>query len=289
VPGRPKKPSIAVRAKRASCIRQAKRKTAPRLPAVKKRLDPLNGESKTPTTRASAPANGHRAAALPPANGQAAPRRSELVKKNGKPVNGNTIPGPGGDLSAEAPAAIETGGQISKLVQQDRDLVDECLTGAPGAWSRMYARFQGTLLASIRAFLGRAAQDFHLIDEISARVWYALVRNDFELLAKFDAARNCRFSTFLSVLAKTETRLLLRSERRRKLRELVASRPEIESPEDSVLTDGEFVATLSPAERMFFNDVLLSKYAPEAEAKYTQENLWQLRHRVRRKLEQFLE
>jgi hypothetical protein len=153
----------------------------------------------------------------------------------------------------------------------------------------MYARFQGTLLASIRAFLGRSGQDFHLIDEISARVWYALIRNDFELLAKFDEARNCRFSTFLSVLAKTETRLLLRSERRRKLRELVASRPEVESPEDNVLMDDEFVATLSPAEQVFFNEVLLSKYAPETEAQYTLENLWQLRHRVRRKLEQFLE
>ncbi len=260
------------------------------MPAAKKSLANLNGKSKTPIARpSSANANGKLAPALPLANGRAAGLGNQLVKKNGKPVNGNTIPGPGGKLPAESAASGETANQISKLVRQDRELVEECLTGEPGAWSRMYGRFQGTLLASIRAFLGKAAQDFHLIDEISARVWYALVRNDFELLAKFDAARNCRFSTFLSVLAKTETRLLLRSERRRKLRELVASRPEVETPEDSLLTDGEFVATLSPAERMFFTEVLLSQYAPEAEAKYTQENLWQLRHRVRRKLEQFLE
>jgi len=176
-----------------------------------------------------------------------------------------------------------------RLVQQDRALVDRCMTGDPAAWSEMYSRFQETLLASIRAFLGRTVHDFHLVDEVSARVWYALVRNDFELMNRFDTARGCRFSTFLSVLAKTETRLLLRSERRRKLRELVASKPEVASPQDNVLEDEEFLATLSPAERLFFDEVLLSTYGPQNEAQYTQHNLWQLRHRVRRKLEQFLE
>ena len=137
--------------------------------------------------------------------------------------------------------------------------------------------------------MGRTVHDFHLVDEISARVWYALVRNDFELMNRFDAARGCRFSTFLSVLAKTETRLLLRSERRRKVRELVASKPEIANQQDNVLEDDEFLATLSPAERLFFDEVLLSTYGLKNETQYTQHNLWQLRHRVRRKLEQFLE
>lgn len=193
-------------------------------------------------------------------------------------------PAAGGELSHAdlSPAAM-------RLVKDDRKLVDRCMTGDATAWSVMYGRFQSTLLASIRAFLGRAGQDFHLIDEISARVWYALVRNDFELMDKFDPARGCRFSTFLSVLAKTETRLLLRSERRRKVRELVASKPEIERSEDSVLNDSEFLATLSPAELAFFNDVLVSAFGLNNEAQYTQENMWQLRHRVRRKLEQFLE
>jgi len=174
-------------------------------------------------------------------------------------------------------------------VLQDRALVDRCLTGDPVAWSQMYNRFQGTLLASIRAFLGKAGRDFHLIDEVSARVWYALVRDDFHLLAKFDAERNCRFSTFLSVLAKSETRELLRSERRRRIRELVASRPEMDAAEKSVLSDDEFVATLSSAERVFYSEVLLSTTGTAQEDQYTQNNLWQLRHRVRRKLEQFLD
>lgn len=177
------------------------------------------------------------------------------------------------------------------LVAQDRLLVDHCLSGDATAWSQLYDRFHASLLASIRAFLGRAGQDAHLVDEISARVWYALVRNEFELLAKFDPARGCRLSTFLSVLGKSEARLLLRSERRRKTRECVASRPEIEHPDGlgAGLADDEFLATLSPRERAFYLDILVSTGDPSGDLAYSRQNQWQLRHRVRKKLEQFLE
>jgi len=209
--------------------------------------------------------------------------------RNGKPVNSNTVNGEKAEPLAADGVDPQLSGKISRFVKQDRALVDRCLAGDPVAWSQMYGRFQGTLLASIRAFLGKATRDFHLIDEVSARVWYALVRDDFELLAKFDPARNCRFSTFLSVVAKSETRQLLRSERRRKVRELVASRPELDASDKSVLSDDEFIATLSSAERVFYSEVLLSTAGTAREAQYSQNNLWQLRHRVRRKLEQFLD
>ena len=178
------------------------------------------------------------------------------------------------------------------LVAQDRVLVDRCVQGEPAAWSHMYERFHGSLLASIRAFLGKAGQDMHLVDEVSARVWYSLVRNQFELLAKFDPGRGCRLSTFLSVLGKSEARLLLRSERRRKTRECVASRSEVEESEaecGAVLSDDDFLATLSPRERAFYLEILVATCASPPDADYTQQNQWQLRHRVRKKLEQFLE
>ena len=155
----------------------------------------------------------------------------------------------------------------------------------------MYDRFHSSLLTSIRAFLGRAGHDTHLVEEISARVWYSLVRNDFELLARFDPARGCRLSTFLSVLGKSEARLLLRSERRRKTRECIASRPEIEQGDATcggTLADDDFLATLSPRERAFYFDILVASRAVD-ESTYSRQNQWQLRHRVRKKLEQFLE
>ena len=183
--------------------------------------------------------------------------------------------------------------QPSEQVLADRRLVDSCLAGEPGAWSLLYRRFHDTLVASIRSFLGRSASDSSLVDEIAARVWYALVRNDFELLSRFDVSRGCRLSTFLSVLAKTEARLLLRSERRRRVREQAVSRNESALKNDGAatetLSEEEFMATLSPAERAFYEDVLKATAVdPQSASRYSQQNTWQLRHRVRKKLERFL-
>jgi RNA polymerase sigma-70 factor, ECF subfamily len=189
------------------------------------------------------------------------------------------------------PAVYSTKAVISRFVLQDRELVDRCLANEPTAWSQMYDRFHGPLLASIRAFLGKTSNDVHLIDEVSARVWYSLVRNDCDLLAKFDVQRGCRLSTFLSVLAKTEARLLLRSERRRKSREQVASKPEIADFDDdgiAVLSDEEFIETLSPAERAFYFEVLIPFGDMRRESQYSRQNNWQLRHRIRKKLQQYL-
>jgi len=180
----------------------------------------------------------------------------------------------------------------SEQVLADRRLVDECLSGAPRAWSALYHHCHDGLLGSIRAFLGRNSSDSSLVDEIAARVWYALVRHDFQLLARFDVSRGCRLSTFLSVLAKTEARLLLRSERRRRIREHAVSRQEsgrlAASDSTETVTEEEFVATLSPAERCFYKDVLKASYEASVADNYSPQNTWQLRHRVRKKLERFL-
>jgi hypothetical protein len=181
----------------------------------------------------------------------------------------------------------------SEQVIADRRLVDACLAGESGAWSLLYRRFHDGLVASIRSFLGRSSSDTSLVDEIAARVWYALVRNDFELLSRFDVRRGCRLSTFLSVLAKTEARLLLRSERRRRVREQAVSRSESAAKNSDQSTESlseeEFAATLSPAEKAFYEDVLkASSLDANSASRYSQQNTWQLRHRVRKKLEKFI-
>lgn len=179
-------------------------------------------------------------------------------------------------------------------VVADRQLVERCLAGEVQAWSQLYHHAHDSLLNSIRRFLGRAGQDTDLTEEIAARVWYSLVKDGFELLAKFDVSRGCRLSTFLSILAKSETRGLMRTERRRKSREQVASRPEAHlthlGQQVDVLSDEEFLAILSPAERTFYCDVLIAdpSRGEMFQQKYSTENLWQLRHRIRKKLEQFL-
>ena len=180
----------------------------------------------------------------------------------------------------------------SEHVIADRALIDPCLSGQPHAWSALYRHCHDGLLGSIRAFLGRNASDASLVDEIAARVWYALIRDDFELLARFDVNRGCRLSTFLSVLARTEARLLLRSERRRRIREHAVSRQEsgrsAASHAAETISEQEFVATLSPAERGFYDEVLKACCDTSEAVNYTPQNTWQLRHRVRKKLERFL-
>ncbi|MEX2176837.1 MAG: hypothetical protein WD872_20895 [Pirellulaceae bacterium] len=182
--------------------------------------------------------------------------------------------------------------QPASSVLADRALVDRCLACETGAWSMLYQSSHEGLLSSIRSFMGRGNADATLVDEIAARVWYALVRNNFDLLSRFDVGRGCRLSTFLTVLAKTEARLLLRSERRRRVREQAVSRSEIAAGATDLamqnLSEEEFVATLSPTERVFYEDVLKAAVENDAQPKYSQQNTWQLRHRVRKKLERFL-
>ena len=57
-------------------------------------------------------------------------------------------------------------------------------------------------------------------------------------------------------------------------------------------SDEEFLAILSPAERTFYLDILMPDSAAadsrQPQHNYSAENQWQLRHRVRKKLERFL-
>lgn len=191
------------------------------------------------------------------------------------------------DVTARGRPSVDT------AIVADRQLVDRCIAGDVAAWSLLYQQTHDALLATIRSFLGRAGQDRNLVEEIAARVWYAVVKDDFALLGRFDVRRGCRLTTFLSVLAKSETRMLFRSERRRKSREQLVSRSELEGSgtrPGALISDEEFVATLSPAERTFYVDVLVAPAERRqlAEQGYSSENMWQLNYRVRKKLERFI-
>lgn len=214
---------------------------------------------------------------------------SAAAPQNGSAKSGANIQGASGRPPKE-PAVLRPG-------MSERQVIERCLQGDATAWSIIYQRFHDPLVSSVRAFLGKAGNDRDLVEEICARVWYALVRNNFELLARFDVERGVQLTTFLALLAKTQARLLLRSERRRRAREQVASRPEAHPPEAiswNVLADHDFLTTLSPAERAFLRNVLVADVVQQAQPPaqggehYSRQYAWQLRHRVRRKLEFFL-
>lgn len=205
----------------------------------------------------------------------------------------NSVVSTNGDAHFHAPPDPCGRSQISANVREDRELVEDCLAQKPTAWSRAYQLCHQPLLVAIRLFLGEAAADANLVDEIAARVWYALVRNEGELLSRFDVARGCRLTTFLSILAKSEARQYLRAESRRRVRERTASRPEVEAHSRCLSTpfasEEDFLRTLTSSERDYYKNVLISSSDAELGREYSRHNGWQLRHRVKKKLDQFLE
>ncbi|MFZ5830725.1 MAG: hypothetical protein ACOY3P_11590 [Planctomycetota bacterium] len=168
-----------------------------------------------------------------------------------------------------------------------------CLSGDERAWEGLYHQFHPGLVETIRFLLGGGEAEFQLIDEISARVWYALVQEDSRLLASFDARRNCRFELFLKGLARIEVLRYLRAEKRRNSHELAGGMRAIQGRDGSdwqawSLLD-EFAATLSPSDREFLTKHLIGSDDEEAEDDFSKTSFWQRRHRIRFKLVRFLE
>jgi hypothetical protein len=190
------------------------------------------------------------------------------------------------DLAAQA--TLDPSGS-----QADRALADRCLLGDVAAWEEIYHQCHDPLCVSIKSLLGPGFHDPNLVDDIAARVWYALVKNDGELLDRFDPSRDLRLGVFLRGLARVELMQYFRAERRRLVREAEAGR----KPSGSSLNEwqigvilNEFTATLTPGERQFVDEYLLSLCQEDENAdgpKLTDANIWQRRHRIRSKLLKF--
>jgi hypothetical protein len=178
------------------------------------------------------------------------------------------------------------------FLQADRQLVDRCLAGEVAAWEEFYAQCHDPLCTAVRIMLGRFHGDPNLIDEIAARVWYALVANDGKLLAKYSPKRGARLITFMRAMAKDEICCHFRAEIRRRERELSAlcERPRRGGIDSEHTASGlrEFLSTLTPQEHDFCCEVLLAEPAPGGQASHSTANVWQLTHRLYEKLLHFL-
>ena len=186
-------------------------------------------------------------------------------------------------------------------VEEDRKLIGRCLAGDVKAWEELYCRCHPALLSSIRVLLGRGNCDQNLVDEIAARVWYALVAKDGRLLSRYDAERGCRLITFLAVIARSQAKVLFRAERRRRVREKAASRSESDRQNqgkercydtvDELLSSAamcEFIETLTPSEKGFLAASLVKATPQDEDTPPSAKSVRQLRHRVREKLRKFL-
>jgi DNA-directed RNA polymerase specialized sigma24 family protein len=179
----------------------------------------------------------------------------------------------------------------------DLHLVDRCLGGEVAAWEELYVQCHEPLCAAIRAKLRHGITDPNLVDELAARVWYAVVKNDGELLARYDPQRGGRVVTFLRAIARDEIARYFRSERRRMEREVASLRERSHNPLKEIgvpiaASFNEFVQTLTPHEQDFCESYLMSEVG-DAElalksSPYSPANIWQLTHRIYKKMQAFL-
>ena len=187
-------------------------------------------------------------------------------------------------------------GPAKPRVRADQRLVHQCLAGDDQAWERLYRRCHPRLLSAIKHLLGEDGADIHVVDDIAARVWYELLRDDAALLASYDGLREIRLDAFLAGLARIEIMRYVRSEHRRRSHEFIGGRKmlaEQRTPDwkFAPMMD-EFVSSLTPQERMFMENFLIAIPEPVGEGGsmgLSPSNVWQRRHRLRSKLKRFLQ
>jgi DNA-directed RNA polymerase specialized sigma24 family protein len=176
-------------------------------------------------------------------------------------------------------------------VDADARLVKRCIAGEVAAWEELYDQCHPALLRSIEHLLGDGRADPNLVDELAARVWYALVAKDGKLLAKFDAERGARLGTFMRCIAKDVGGRHFRSESRRRRRERAAGkrRPIRHGTSgDAGSTMADLAETLTPGEQEFLEQCLLSNDPTEESSReYSTANMWKLASRIRRKIKEF--
>lgn len=180
-----------------------------------------------------------------------------------------------------------------KRLRADQQLAERCLSGDTEAWKHIYDQCHPLLLTGVRHILGAAGKDLDMVDEIAARVWYALVRDRGRLLARYDAKRGTRLSDFCIGVAHVEILRHLREERRRQRHERTrgwltyCAEPLSESQLAAAVH--EFAVTLTNAERQFMEQELTALSSRHSsDQPLSRANVWQRCHRIRVKLKKFL-
>jgi hypothetical protein len=191
---------------------------------------------------------------------------------------------------SSSPEFGQTEVDLAGDAEADRLLAKRCLAGEVTAWEELYGRFHGPLCTAIGGMLGAGASDLSRVDEIAARVWYALVRNDGELLNRFDPARHTRLIGFLRGLARIELMQYFRAEHRRRTQEAACPCREsgASAASDWQVTAmiEDFATTLTVREQEFLEEHLLGQ--PEGdEPELSEATIWQRCHRIRAKLKAF--
>jgi hypothetical protein len=184
----------------------------------------------------------------------------------------------------------------AEALASDARLVQRCICGEVLAWEEIYQKCHEPLCTAIRVRLGRLANDPHLVDEIAARSWYAVLDKDGAKLKKYDPKRGAGILTFLKLIASDEISRFFLSQRRRMQREIISQsrkhRGKAVIPSESITSSlTEFLVTLSPREQDFCNEYLLLSTNEDSmrfDLGYSATNIRQLTHRIYKKFLSFI-
>ena len=181
----------------------------------------------------------------------------------------------------------------SRAALASPSLWTRCFRGEQRAWEEFFATCTPDLRRLVGYFLGPHRRDAETIEEIVARTWYALVRNDAKLLRR--CARipcGCQ-RRFLAGIVRNEVRRYVRGEsdrarRQRQFADLCTDRRRpVPTASDYGTMLEDFAQTLNGNERDFFENYLLG--SPDSGRVLSDANVWQRRHRLRVKAMHFLQ
>ena len=180
-------------------------------------------------------------------------------------------------------------------LQADRRLADRCLAGEVAAWEDFYAQCHDPLCTAIRIMLGHALMAILILSTKLPRgygtPWLTRTVNSWNDTLPSMALGCSRLCGPL----RDEICRYFRAEIRRRQREFSAlcERSPSDGSDSGQLAQSamglkEFLATLTPQEHGFCCEVLLAEPTPGGEVSRSPANVWQLTHRIYKKLVQFL-
>ena len=157
------------------------------------------------------------------------------------------------------------------------------------AWEEIYHKCHEPLCKSIRIRLGRLGNDPHLVDEMAARFWYAVVDKDGKRLSNTipgEAGSHLSEAHLRDGISRD-----IRSDAAGCKREFFCFFRSNQSGgsgkhESHTTSLSEFFATLTPQEQGFCGDYLLAASGNNGEQpnpSYSTANIWQLTRRVYKK------
>ncbi|MFQ5844932.1 MAG: RNA polymerase sigma factor, partial [Planctomycetota bacterium] len=96
--------------------------------------------------------------------------------------------------------------------RDQRELVQRCITGAPGAWRELVDRYASVVQAVARRYLKLlGVEETADVEDVVQEVFTALTNQDYRLMRNYDSSYS--FTTWLGVLARTHAHRLVRRRR----------------------------------------------------------------------------